>query len=128
MLEWEQQTSLSNLLSCWPHSCAMLQDRAPPPQGYHNNITGSANYGAMQVQTQQGTQQGNFFGDQLGSGHYNMQNGQGNFQAHYNQTSAYIASPETIADPYWYADSDASSYVTSDLGQSYQENIAPRCA
>ncbi|KAL5756286.1 hypothetical protein ACOSQ2_021032 [Xanthoceras sorbifolium] len=52
--------------------CYNRYDRAPPPQGYHNNIAGSANHGAMQVQTQQGTQQGNFFGDQLGSGHYNM--------------------------------------------------------
>ncbi|KAL5824370.1 hypothetical protein ACOSQ3_020433 [Xanthoceras sorbifolium] len=45
-----------------------------------------------------------------------MQNDQGNFQAHYNQTSAYIASPETVADPSWYAHSGASSHVTSDLG------------
>ncbi|KAL5825255.1 hypothetical protein ACOSQ3_021318 [Xanthoceras sorbifolium] len=70
----------------------------------------------MHVQTQQVNQLGNFFGDTHGNGQYNMQNGQGNFQAHYNQTSAYIASPEIIADLSWYADSGGFNHVTSDLG------------
>ncbi|KAL5824371.1 hypothetical protein ACOSQ3_020434 [Xanthoceras sorbifolium] len=32
--------------------CYSRYDRAPPPQGHHNNITGSANHGTIQVQTQ----------------------------------------------------------------------------
>ncbi|KAL5768042.1 hypothetical protein ACOSQ2_014825 [Xanthoceras sorbifolium] len=38
-------------------------------------------------------------------------------QVNYNQTSAYIASPDVVADHAWYADSGASSHVTADLGK-----------
>ncbi|KAL5739288.1 hypothetical protein ACOSP7_028206 [Xanthoceras sorbifolium] len=38
-------------------------------------------------------------------------------QVNYNQTSAFIASPEVVADHAWYADSGASSHVTVDLGK-----------
>ncbi|KAJ8762229.1 hypothetical protein K2173_007385 [Erythroxylum novogranatense] len=36
--------------------------------------------------------------------------------AYYSHNSAYIASPETVEDQAWYADSGATNHITSQLG------------
>ncbi|KAI9178083.1 hypothetical protein LWI28_022537 [Acer negundo] len=38
-----------------------------------------------------------------------------------NQHSAFVATPETLSDPAWYADSGASSHVTNDVGNLNQK-------
>ncbi|KAL5748355.1 hypothetical protein ACOSP7_025385 [Xanthoceras sorbifolium] len=81
--------------------------------------------GAMQVHTQPGSYSTeyvpNYIHQPVPSSFNQGYFQQGNFQSpshqvHYNQTSAYIASPEVVADQSWYADSGSSSHVTSDLG------------
>ncbi|KAL5736391.1 hypothetical protein ACOSQ2_031179 [Xanthoceras sorbifolium] len=101
--------------------CYNHYDRAAPPSAQPTFTP----QGALHVQTQSGP----YFPDYGHSyGHpsvpnnlHNQQFQQGSYQphshqVHYNQTSAYIASPEVVADQSWYADSGASSHVTSDLG------------
>ncbi|KAL5799537.1 hypothetical protein ACOSQ4_032421 [Xanthoceras sorbifolium] len=101
--------------------CYNRYDRAAPPSAQPTFTP----QGALHVQTQSGP----YFPDYGHSyGHpsvpnnlHNQQFQQGScqphsHQVHYNQTSAYIASPEVVADQSWYADSGASSHVTSDLG------------
>ncbi|KAL5815035.1 hypothetical protein ACOSQ4_025676 [Xanthoceras sorbifolium] len=43
-----------------------------------------------------------------------------NFQAYYGQHST---TPETVSDPTWYADSGATSHVTSDLGKLSNSSV-----
>ncbi|KAJ0011021.1 hypothetical protein Pint_34054 [Pistacia integerrima] len=44
------------------------------------------------------------------------------FDQHKNQSAnAFIASPETLEDPSWYADTGASHHVTNDLGNLHQK-------
>ncbi|KAK1577018.1 hypothetical protein Q3G72_018477 [Acer saccharum] len=80
-----------------------------PSTSHNTNNSGSANNSGTQ-----GQNQSNGSGS---SSHENLSNSNNNFQANYNQTSAYIASPESVIDPVWYADSGASGHVTSDLGK-----------
>ncbi|KAL5822962.1 hypothetical protein ACOSQ4_020862 [Xanthoceras sorbifolium] len=103
--------------------CYNRFDRSYQQQSFTNtSVNGNGNGGS-----QGGNYQGHVaqaspnFSDGGGQGNQPVFQGNfQNFQAHYGQQSA---TPETVSDPAWYADSGATSHVTSDLGKLSHSSV-----